>query len=196
MTRTIDMTPTWAALMPVLIAALVDGTAQGQASARAELMDLARRVDELNARPIQREEPPPALEHEESMSAADLSPADWIAAHAAVSNNQDLSTEARHRIMSALESFAESALEALESDGKLCGFHQFVSPETGETFGSFELFHDAGEQFGTDDGQPTIILGKAGGFYWHSKFPGCLPDGDTSGPFETAKEAWTDAQGS
>lgn len=32
------------------------------------------------------------------------------------------------------------------------------------------------------------------GYYWWSCFPGCLPDGDAIGPFETEKEALTDAQ--
>lgn len=32
------------------------------------------------------------------------------------------------------------------------------------------------------------------GYYWHSCFPGCLPDGDPNGPFKTADEAKADAQ--
>lgn len=32
------------------------------------------------------------------------------------------------------------------------------------------------------------------GFYWWSCFPGCLPDGDPVGPFETEAEALEDAQ--
>jgi hypothetical protein len=31
------------------------------------------------------------------------------------------------------------------------------------------------------------------GFYWQSCFPGCLPDGDPVGPFETKDEALADA---
>jgi hypothetical protein len=33
------------------------------------------------------------------------------------------------------------------------------------------------------------------GWYWWSCFPGCLPDGDPCGPFETEAEALADAQG-
>tara|TARA_Y100000310_G_scaffold320906_1_gene377835 strand:- start:25 stop:240 length:216 start_codon:yes stop_codon:yes gene_type:complete len=32
------------------------------------------------------------------------------------------------------------------------------------------------------------------GWYWQSCFPGCLPDGDPVGPFETEVAALADAQ--
>lgn len=48
--QTIDMTPTWAALMPAFIAALQCGTPEGQAIAREELGRLAASVDAQNAR--------------------------------------------------------------------------------------------------------------------------------------------------
>jgi len=32
------------------------------------------------------------------------------------------------------------------------------------------------------------------GFYWQSCMPGCLPDGEPSGPFETEQEALDDAR--
>jgi hypothetical protein len=32
------------------------------------------------------------------------------------------------------------------------------------------------------------------GWYWWSCFPGCLPDGEAMGPFETEAEALADAQ--
>jgi hypothetical protein len=32
------------------------------------------------------------------------------------------------------------------------------------------------------------------GWYWWSCFPGCLPDGDPSGPFDSEAEALADAQ--
>lgn len=44
----IEVTPKWTAVMPVLLAALTDGTAEGQRIARDELMRLARRVDSAN----------------------------------------------------------------------------------------------------------------------------------------------------
>ena len=52
-------------------------------------------------------------------------------------------------------------------------FHQFAN-ET-EFYGSFEVFYS----------------GK--GWYWQAGFPGCLPDGDPSGPFENEQEAIKDA---
>lgn len=50
MTQTIDVTPTWAALMPALIAAVRDGTPEGQSIAIEELNKLAEAVDAQNAR--------------------------------------------------------------------------------------------------------------------------------------------------
>ena len=32
------------------------------------------------------------------------------------------------------------------------------------------------------------------GWYWWACFPGCMPDGDPSGPFESEAEALADAQ--
>lgn len=43
--RYIDVTPTWAAILPALLAAVTDGTAEGQRIARAELIRMARAAD-------------------------------------------------------------------------------------------------------------------------------------------------------
>ena len=40
-----------------------------------------------------------------------------------------------------------------------------------------------------DDGEPL-----PSGWYWWACFPGCLPDGEPCGPFETEEEALADAQ--
>ena len=40
-----------------------------------------------------------------------------------------------------------------------------------------------------EDGQPL-----PDGWYWWSCFPGCLPDSDPVGPFDTEAEALADAQ--
>ena len=45
----LDCTPTWAGLMPALFAILENGTELGKKQAREELMDLARKVDAMNA---------------------------------------------------------------------------------------------------------------------------------------------------
>jgi len=42
--------------------------------------------------------------------------------------------------------------------------------------------------FGTDD-EPLAV-----GWYWWSCMPGCLPDSEPIGPFETEAEALADAQ--
>ena len=48
MTKTIDITPTWTAILPALIAALEDGTAEGKRLAREELKTMARAADVYN----------------------------------------------------------------------------------------------------------------------------------------------------
>jgi hypothetical protein len=59
--------------------------------------------------------------------------------------------------------------------------------EDGNEYGSFEVFwhdrqHDAeGEEY-------------ASGWYWIACFPGCLPDGEPTGPFATEDDARRDAQ--
>ena len=54
-------------------------------------------------------------------------------------------------------------------------FHQFKD-QLGDSYGSFEIFQSVEN------------------FYWQACFPGCLPDGDAYGPFETYQEAYADAQ--
>ena len=58
-------------------------------------------------------------------------------------------------------------------------YHQFKN-EDGEPYGSFEVFHA--------DREPP-------GWYWHACSPGCIPDGEPSGPFKTAQQAYDDAVG-
>jgi hypothetical protein len=41
----------------------------------------------------------------------------------------------------------------------------------------------------TEEGEPLEP-----GWYWWSCFPGCLPDGEPSGPFASEEEALADAQ--
>ena len=36
--------------------------------------------------------------------------------------------------------------------------------------------------------------GVAGGWYWQACFPGCLPDSEPVGPFDSYAEAWADAR--
>jgi hypothetical protein len=69
------------------------------------------------------------------------------------------------------------------ADIKNRGYHRFKSP-SGE-YGSFEVFYQNG------DNPP---FGQDAGWYWCAGFPGCMPDGDASGPFDTSTEAYDDAQ--
>jgi hypothetical protein len=62
------------------------------------------------------------------------------------------------------------SIEAAEYEG----YHSFED-ETDRPYGSFEVFYDDG-------------------WYWWACFPGCIPDGEPNGPFETSKEAWEDAR--
>ena len=59
--RTIDMTPTWAAIMPAIVACLQSGTAEGRRIAAAELYKLAEQVDALNAAPAPVSDTPATL---------------------------------------------------------------------------------------------------------------------------------------
>jgi hypothetical protein len=80
-------------------------------------------------------------------------------------------------------------------------YHAFVDA-SGELYGSFEVFYAdaglcsdlAGPQFATGVPAEERITYQPG-WYWWAGFPGCLPDGDPSGPFETEQEALQDALG-
>ena len=54
-----------------------------------------------------------------------------------------------------------------------------------------EVFYHTPSEF---DGDLRESLPSVAGWYWWSCFPGCLPDGDPVGPFDTEAEALTDAQ--
>ena len=63
------------------------------------------------------------------------------------------------------------------------GYHSFHTEETQEPYGSFEVFwHDSQES----EDFPS-------GWYWQVCFPGCLPDGEPSGPFARSSLAHEDA---
>lgn len=68
--------------------------------------------------------------------------------------------------------------------------------EDGEKYGSFEVFfHDGqrvadGDCWADEDGNPMPA-----GWYWWACFPGCMPDSDPHGPFDTEEDAEADAKG-
>ena len=53
---------------------------------------------------------------------------------------------------------------------------------------NLEVFHNDGTLF-DEEGEVLEV-----GWYWWPCFPGCLPDGDPVGPFDSAAEANEDAQ--
>lgn len=80
-------------------------------------------------------------------------------------------------------------------------YHAFVS-EDGTRAGSFETFYaDDLECHGCGDCESSNPAHRSeepghvlpAGWYWWACFPGCMPDGDPSGPFETEEEAIEDA---
>ena len=66
-----------------------------------------------------------------------------------------------------------------------------------ETFSlpDIEVFHHDGKRvadgdcWANEDGEPLPA-----GWYWWTCFPGCLPDSDPRGPFDSEEEAISDAQ--
>lgn len=61
-------------------------------------------------------------------------------------------------------------------------YHSFVSLETNEPYGSFCVEFIACDPY------------LEPGWYWVACWPGCLPDGDPQGPFETYEKAERDAR--
>jgi hypothetical protein len=86
----------------------------------------------------------------------------------------------------AQETAAQKRLHDI-TDPVFAGYHKFKN-ESDEAYGSFEVFHHLAKP--TD---PDELSGD--GWYWWACFPGCLPDGDPSGPYKSAEEAYHDALG-
>ena len=74
------------------------------------------------------------------------------------------------------------------------GYHEFHEEETQEPYGSFEVFFiEPGARAAGADEYSEDFAGLDSGWYWWAAFPGCLPDGDPSGPFATSRDAREDA---
>ena len=67
-------------------------------------------------------------------------------------------------------------------------YHAFKD-EDGSESGSFETFYQDSKA------EPCLETSSGPGWYWWACLPGCLPDGEPSGPFESEEEAIKDAQG-
>lgn len=77
-------------------------------------------------------------------------------------------------------------------------WHQFAHPD-GSPYGSCEVFYlnpaQAWELLGdslevSEDGAHLTLEG----WYWHACYPGCLPDSEPVGPFQSEKECLGDAE--
>jgi hypothetical protein len=66
------------------------------------------------------------------------------------------------------------------------GYHQFHADETQEPYGSFEVIWEDGTNDFGDGPVPS-------GWYWWACSPGCLPDGEPTGPFAYSQQAHQDA---
>lgn len=74
------------------------------------------------------------------------------------------------------------------------GYHQFHAEITQEPYGSFEIFwHQPSRLLTTEEREEAGELDLPAGWYWRAGFPGCLPDGEPSGPFATSRAALEDA---
>ena len=56
---------------------------------------------------------------------------------------------------------------------------------------SYEVFHSTDYNVELPDEEDMLAFG----WYWWACFPGCLPDSEPHGPFDTEDEATADAQG-
>ena len=88
-------------------------------------------------------------------------------------------------------------------------YYQFKD-EMGDGFGSCEVFFmsendvrcywvcspsDPGAGYAyMEDSEPVDNPAELAGWYWQACFPGCMPDGEPMGPFETELEAMDHAQ--
>jgi hypothetical protein len=75
------------------------------------------------------------------------------------------------------------------------GYHKFKDEE-GNEYGSFEVYFYTQEERGQSiKAYGDTIDHLEPGWYWVACFPGCMPDGEPSGPFYTSIEAYNDAIG-
>lgn len=78
------------------------------------------------------------------------------------------------------------------------GYHSFISEETGEKHGSFKVYYIGRgdiDRSGSDAEAHADDHGfNRAGWYWQAEFPGCMPDGDPSGPYTSSLAAFRDAQ--
>ena len=71
-------------------------------------------------------------------------------------------------------------------------YYEFAS-DSGTGYGSLQTFQFSLIEFELDGDK--LRGTEAPGWYWWPCFPGCMPDGDAVGPFETERDAVIDAGG-
>lgn len=72
------------------------------------------------------------------------------------------------------------------------GYHRFREPGTHHDWGSFEVWWSGGATGRDGHGMANT---EEPGWYWWTCFPGCMPDGESNGPFRTSYLAYVDARG-
>jgi hypothetical protein len=72
------------------------------------------------------------------------------------------------------------------------GYHAFKD-EDGIEHGSFEVFYLDHAQAELYDADGEYYGPTEKGWYWQACFPGCMPDGEACGPFDTEDAAIEDA---
>lgn len=78
------------------------------------------------------------------------------------------------------------------------GYHQFHDDVTQTPCGSFEIYWWNGGHMIEQEGDDDMPLDdwrdpEPAGWYWRAGFPGCLPDGEPSGPYGSSKLAHINA---
>ena len=97
--------------------------------------------------------------------------------------------------------------EKLATGGKLEGYNEantrkdFIMPLFEALGWEIRKAEEVSEEEAANNRQKINIdhesdegLLTSAGWYWWPCFPGCLPDGDAEGPFDTGEEAQEDAQ--
>lgn len=74
------------------------------------------------------------------------------------------------------------------------GYHRFQN-EDGEDYGSFLVrYLDGVEARQTNAEMDEHDTPYRAGWYWAAGFPGCMPDGDPSGPYTSSQAAFRNAR--
>lgn len=77
---------------------------------------------------------------------------------------------------------------------QFAGYHRFHTElPNREEYGSFEVFWHDGREWRGDASAWIETPDYAPGWYWRACSPGCLPDGEPSGPFASSRLALEDA---